>query len=316
MSLFNRLVPSILAVAATYYSMNSAMAGVVAVKSDAGTITVPVVINNAITLDFMLDTGASSVVVPFSVFQTLVLAHTIEDSDLTGKQKVTMGDGAVADAWAFNIRSLKVGAHILTNVKGITLPGKEGTLLLGMSALSQMEPWSINSANGTFSFTEKHVPARNVGPSRKQEELVSARWRSAGDMPFASTGNDDTTVFAVFINTTDPAALGFCKGSIKSKGDLPVRVQVYSKDGGVTEGRAGVLSPATGTEHCWFSPIDKQLQFAMVRGDALSITYQLGNEQATLSVTLAGSEKALNEAFSRAPAEYATDEEISRVLAN
>jgi predicted aspartyl protease len=43
----------------------------------SGTYTVPVTINNTMTLRFTLDTGASSVVIPMDVGRTLVRSGTV-----------------------------------------------------------------------------------------------------------------------------------------------------------------------------------------------------------------------------------------------
>ena len=59
----------------------------VPLKPLGGTFVVPVFINGAITLNFVVDSGASDVSVPADVVGTLIRAGTIEKSDITGKQK-------------------------------------------------------------------------------------------------------------------------------------------------------------------------------------------------------------------------------------
>jgi Aspartyl protease len=61
----------------------------VAVQMRGGTFLVPVTINGKIELDFTVDSGASTVVVPADVFGTLIRTGTITDADLTGKQSFT-----------------------------------------------------------------------------------------------------------------------------------------------------------------------------------------------------------------------------------
>src|SRR4029079_9594033 len=70
---------------------------------------IPVKINGAITLNFIIDSGASDVQIPFDVFSTLVRANTIQKDDLTGEQTYVLADGSKQKAPKFLIRELKIG---------------------------------------------------------------------------------------------------------------------------------------------------------------------------------------------------------------
>ena len=76
-------------------------------KPLGGTFVVPVFINGAITLNFVVDSGASEVAVPADVVGTLIRAGTIEKSDITGKQKYMLADGSISPTVTFIIRSLR-----------------------------------------------------------------------------------------------------------------------------------------------------------------------------------------------------------------
>jgi clan AA aspartic protease (TIGR02281 family) len=117
------------------------------VKS-GGTYAVPVLINNAITLDFVLDSGASDVSIPSDVFSTLVRAGTITKEDIIGSDTYTLADGSQKKSTTFRIRSLKIGPTILENVKG-SVAEDSSPLLLGMSFLSRFKSWSVDN--------EKHI---------------------------------------------------------------------------------------------------------------------------------------------------------------
>ena len=58
----------------------------VPMRMEGGIYVVPVLINNAITLDFVIDSGASDVSVPADVVSTLIRTKTIERSDLSGNK--------------------------------------------------------------------------------------------------------------------------------------------------------------------------------------------------------------------------------------
>ena len=126
--------------------------GVVEVQMvrNGGTYAVPVLINNAITLDFVLDSGASDVSIPSDVFGTLVRAGTITKEDIIGSDTYALADGSRKKLTTFRIRSLKVGPTVLENVKG-SVAEDSGPLLLGMSFLSRFKSWSVDN--------ERHVLA-------------------------------------------------------------------------------------------------------------------------------------------------------------
>jgi clan AA aspartic protease (TIGR02281 family) len=121
--------------------------GVPMVRS-GGTYAIPVSINGAITLDFVLDSGASDVGIPSDVFRTLVRTGTITKDDIIGSETYTLADGSRKKATTFRIRSLKAGPKVLGDVKG-SVAEDDGPLLLGMSFLSRFKSWSVDN--------ERHV---------------------------------------------------------------------------------------------------------------------------------------------------------------
>jgi clan AA aspartic protease (TIGR02281 family) len=116
----------------------------VQLKSDGAIFVVPVEINGAITLDFVIDSGASDVSLPADVVSTLIRTRTIQSSDFVGKQTYVLADGSEAPSAVFIIRSLKVGNHLVENVRGVIAPA-QGFLLLGQSFLRNFKSWSIDN---------------------------------------------------------------------------------------------------------------------------------------------------------------------------
>lgn len=111
---------------------------------EAGTLLVPVTINNVITLNFTLDSGASDVSLPADVFMTLMRTGSITQGDLLSKQIYILADGSRVPSQTFRIRSLKVGDKVLENVTG-SVADVKGSLLLGQSFLSRFKGWSIDN---------------------------------------------------------------------------------------------------------------------------------------------------------------------------
>jgi len=132
-------------------TISTSPSAIIALQNSGGTYEVPVMINGAITLPFIIDSGASSVMIPADVVLTLMRAKTIEESDFIGEQKYQLADGSIAPSMTFRIRSLKVGDKTLNNVIGSIAPVK-GSLLLGQSFLSRFKSWSIDNSTHQLSL--------------------------------------------------------------------------------------------------------------------------------------------------------------------
>jgi predicted aspartyl protease len=113
-------------------------------KDEGGVSVIPVLINNAITLDFIVDSGASDVSIPADVVTTLMRTGTLKQSDFLGQKTYQLADGSTIPSQTFRIRSLKVGSKVIENVNGSVAPVR-GTLLLGQSFLTRFKSWSIDN---------------------------------------------------------------------------------------------------------------------------------------------------------------------------
>ena len=116
----------------------------VPLQPEGGALTVPVLINNKLTLNFVVDSGAADVNIPADVVLTLVRTGTLNSSDFLGTQTYRLADGSTVPSQTFRIRSLKVGNKLLENVTGSIAP-VDGSLLLGQSFLSRFRSWSIDN---------------------------------------------------------------------------------------------------------------------------------------------------------------------------
>src|SRR6202040_894745 len=109
-----------------------------------GVLLVPVLINDKLPLDFVIDSGASDVTVPADVVSTLMRTGTLVPADFTGTQMYVLADGSKVPSQTFRIRSLKVGDLVLNNV-GASVASTNGALLLGQSFLGRFKSWSIDN---------------------------------------------------------------------------------------------------------------------------------------------------------------------------
>jgi hypothetical protein len=110
-----------------------------------GVYEIPVEINGVITLNFVLDTGASEVGIPADVFLTLYRAGTIKDADFLPGQTYRLADGSQVNSPRFVLRSLKIGQQRIANVAASISSNIYSPLLLGQSFLEKLGAWGIDS---------------------------------------------------------------------------------------------------------------------------------------------------------------------------
>jgi clan AA aspartic protease (TIGR02281 family) len=153
----------------------------VALKEEAGALLVPVVINDSVKLDFMLDSGASVVTIPADVAMTLIRTGTLTRDDYLGRQTFQLADGRTVPSTILRIRTLKVGDIVVHDVQASVTDAK-GSLLLGQTFLARLTTWSID--NG------RHVlvlgPERPGGPPQLEISRPSPARRSSKETDQAS----------------------------------------------------------------------------------------------------------------------------------
>ena len=110
-----------------------------------GVYHIPVTLNKSVRLEFVVDSGASTVYIPEDVFTTLLRTGTVSKNDILGTSKVETATGEVVETLLVNIRNLKIGNKTIYNVK-TSVGSRKASLLLGQSALKKLEPWSIDSS--------------------------------------------------------------------------------------------------------------------------------------------------------------------------
>ena len=116
----------------------------IAMQKDGGGYVVPVLIDNTITLNFVVDSGASDVTIPSDVVTTLMRTGALKQSDFLDTQTYVLADGSKVPSRTFRIQSLKIGDTVVENVIGSVAPA-QGSLLLGQSFLGHFKSWSIDN---------------------------------------------------------------------------------------------------------------------------------------------------------------------------
>lgn len=109
-----------------------------------GVYTAPVIINGAVKVDFLIDSGASDVAIPEDVVLTLIRAGTVAESDLIGATTYVLADGSIHHGIRLRIRELSIGDRSITNVTASVSPLR-GDPLLGQSFLGRFGSWTLDN---------------------------------------------------------------------------------------------------------------------------------------------------------------------------
>jgi predicted aspartyl protease len=124
----------------------------ISLRRQGGVQLVPVTINDAITLPFVIDSGASDVLVTADVAMTLARTGTVSDSDFLPSQTFELADGSTVPSPTLRIRSLKVGDREVHDVVA-SISDVEGSLLLGQSFLRRFTTWSVDNQRQVLVLT-------------------------------------------------------------------------------------------------------------------------------------------------------------------
>lgn len=117
---------------------------VVPLQNDRGTLVVPVLVDDALVLKFVVDSGAADVNIPEDVARTLMRMGRLTSRDYLGNRVYVLANGALVPSRRFIIRSMKVGGREVRDVTA-SITAEQGTLLLGQSFLRRFKSWSIDN---------------------------------------------------------------------------------------------------------------------------------------------------------------------------
>jgi clan AA aspartic protease (TIGR02281 family) len=114
-----------------------------------GVYMVPVHINDAVTIPFVLDSGAGDVSVPEDVFKTLIRSGTVTESDFREPGVYVTADGSEHSKRRFILHELRVGDHVVKDVIASVAPDKADPLL-GQGFLNKLPTWTLDNTRHTL----------------------------------------------------------------------------------------------------------------------------------------------------------------------
>jgi len=174
----HRLARTLIALLAVGLAI-SALIGVVVAETiqltrEHGVFMVPVRINDAVTIPFVLDSGAGDVSVPEDVFKTLLRTRTVTERDFLSPGTYIIADGSKRSSQRFMLRELRVGNYVVSDVVASVAPDKAEPLL-GQSFLGKLPGWAIDNTKHTLVIgvgVEGEREPREAGPTAPASSAV------------------------------------------------------------------------------------------------------------------------------------------------
>lgn len=123
----------------------------VRMRLDNGVYFVPIEING-VMMEFIFDTGASSISMSVTEVLFLYKQGLISENDFIGSQQFIDATGTISEGTIINLKSVKIGDKTLKNIQASVVHNLEAPLLLGQSALGKFGKISIDYNNKLITF--------------------------------------------------------------------------------------------------------------------------------------------------------------------
>lgn len=123
----------------------------VKIRREAGVMFIPVEING-IPMDFIFDTGASSVTISLTEAMFLYKQGKLDEDDILGKEAFQDATGSISVGTIINLRSVVIGNREVTNVRATVVENQEAPLLLGQTVLENFGKVTIDYENNQITF--------------------------------------------------------------------------------------------------------------------------------------------------------------------
>ena len=120
--------------------------------SVGGVYEIPVVLNEVLRINVILDSGAADVSISPDVVLTLIRTGTINKSDWLAGQVYQFADGTKSKSKRFNMRSITIGNKTFKNVTCSIAEKIDAPMLLGQSLLKKLGKYTIDYKKGIIQF--------------------------------------------------------------------------------------------------------------------------------------------------------------------
>lgn len=124
---------------------------VVNMRKEGGVYLVPVTVNG-LNLDFVFDTGASSISLSAAEATVMARQGKITEEDVVGQAQFTDANGDVSVGTVVKLRFVQIGDITLHNVEASIVDNIQAPLLFGQSALAKFGKVTIDYNSNTIEF--------------------------------------------------------------------------------------------------------------------------------------------------------------------
>lgn len=123
----------------------------VEMRKYGGVYFVPVIVNG-LNLDFVFDTGASSISISAAEATVMARQGRISEDDVVGQEQFTDANGDVSVGTVIILRTVQIGDITLENVEASVVDNIQAPLLLGQTALAKFGKVTIDYDNNILEF--------------------------------------------------------------------------------------------------------------------------------------------------------------------
>ena len=129
----------------------SSSSNLIKMKPMGGVYEIPIKING-VAMNFIFDTGASSISISSTEALFLIKQGKILEQDILGSVNFSDATGRISEGTMINLREVQIGNRTLNNVEASVVHTIDAPLLLGQSALAEFGKVTIDYKNNTLSF--------------------------------------------------------------------------------------------------------------------------------------------------------------------
>lgn len=123
----------------------------VSMRKEGGVYLVPITVNG-LNLDFIFDTGASSISLSSAEAMVMYRQGQITQEDVVGQQQFQDATGGVSVGTIVLLRTVQIGDITLENVEASVVDNIQAPLLLGQTALAKFGKVTIDYNHNTIEF--------------------------------------------------------------------------------------------------------------------------------------------------------------------
>lgn len=123
----------------------------VKMRKEGGVYLVPITVNG-LNLDFIFDTGASSICISSAEATVMLRQGKITQDDIVGQQQFQDATGGISIGTVIRLRSVEIGPISLSNVEATVVDNINAPLLLGQTALAKFGKLTIDYNENTIEF--------------------------------------------------------------------------------------------------------------------------------------------------------------------